>query len=66
MLMIELDTEAKAAEESLFADANLSIVDVGRIAIKPAYGYPKQGMLNRVHTIREAVEKMNKNAQTND
>ena len=66
MLMVELDAEAKDADESLFADANLSIIDVGRIAIKPAYSYPKQGMLNRVHTIREAVEKINKNAQTND
>lgn len=59
MMLIELDSDVIGID-SMFADANLNIVNEARLNIKPAYPYPKKGFLNKVHTIQEAVNNFEK------
>ena len=51
------DDPAAASRESVFA-VSISLREEARIkAIKPDVKYPKKGMFNRVHTIKEAIDK---------
>lgn len=57
MLVIELDHEAKAPDESIFGVKSDLYDELKIQAMQADVRYPKKTMFNRVHTIAESIEK---------
>lgn len=57
LLVIELDHEAKAPDESIFGVKSDLYDELKIQAMQADVRYPKKTMFNRVHTIAESIEK---------
>ena len=60
LLVIELDHEAKAADDSIFGIKSDLYDELKIQAMQADVRYPKKGLFKRVHTIAESIEKYEK------
>ena len=60
LLVIELDHEAKAADDSIFGIKSDLYDELKIQAMQADVRYPKKGLFKRVHTITESIEKYEK------